>query len=295
MTLNASVVRPLIFVACAAVCALTILACCCGGGGGGGGSWDTTDLTTDSGSDSKKVHALGEVVTIKKHRVAMHEAKFTEQGMVAGFTMANDGTESIEVSTIIGWEARNSDGTTLDQDFFACDTGLGGTLMPGELLKGNVCWDGAKPGLKITYTPDLFGDKVVWEIAEAGTADPGITANASAAPASKAVGEAVILNDQNITLNSATIKSKKLTANFLIVNTGSTDISVSGMMGFEARTPDGTTLEQDFFNCKSDLSGTVMPGDKLKGNICWTNAVEGTKIYYTPSLFGGTTITWVVP
>ena len=84
------------------------------------------------------------------------------------------------------------------------------------------------------------------------------------------IGDVVRTGTQYITLNSAQITGNLLRkANFTIENKGTDSLAVSSIMSFEAKSSDGTKLDQDIMDCPSgSLDGTVLAGDKLKGNIC---------------------------
>jgi hypothetical protein len=67
------------------------------------------------------------------------------------------------------------------------------------------------------------------------------------------------------------------------------------MLSFTAKDSEGTKLEQEIFDCGSGLDGKVLPGDKLKGNICWSGATTNTvKIYYEAELFSSGAVVWEV-
>jgi hypothetical protein len=110
------------------------------------------------------------------------------------------------------------------------------------------------------------------------------------------IGDVVAVGTQTITLNSAKVTASEVQANFTVENTGTSSLVVSSIASFEAKTSDGTKLDQDMMGCSSgSMDGTVLAGDKLKGDICWTGAITNSvKIYYTPELFGGTVIVWEV-
>ena len=109
------------------------------------------------------------------------------------------------------------------------------------------------------------------------------------------VGDIIEVGEHTIVLNSATIKGDVLQANFTIENTGAEDLNVSSLMSFEAKDSEGTKLEQDIFDCGSALGGKVLPGDKLKGNICWKGAATDIiKIYYEADLFSKGAVVWEV-
>jgi len=111
------------------------------------------------------------------------------------------------------------------------------------------------------------------------------------------MGDIIQAGTSTITLNSASIQGNTLHANFTIENKGSSEITISSLLLFSARNSDGTALEIDIFNCESgSLDVTVLAGDKLKGNICWTGVVSNSvKIYYDSSLFtSGGTVVWEI-
>ena len=108
------------------------------------------------------------------------------------------------------------------------------------------------------------------------------------------VGDIIALPSQIIVLTGAEYKGNLLVADFSIGNTSNEFLNVSSLVSFSARSADGTTLEQEWFDCGSSLDGEVAPGDKLKGKICWKNAVPGTKIYYEANLFSSGAVIWEV-
>ncbi len=109
------------------------------------------------------------------------------------------------------------------------------------------------------------------------------------------VGDVIQAKDHTIVLNSAEITGDKLKANFTIENKGSSDLGVSSMLSFSAKDSEGTKLEPDIFDCGSSLDGKILPGDKLKGDICWEGATnKPIKIYYESSLLGQGAIVWEI-
>ena len=130
---------------------------------------------------------------------------------------------------------------------------------------------------------------------QVGTSAPAAT---SAPPPAQIyhVGDVIQMNDHTIVLNSAQIVGSVLQANFTVDNTGAQDVNVSSIFSFDARLPDGTKLEQELYNCPAGhFDGKVLPGDKLKGNICWKGvATDAVKIYYTPNLFGSGATVWEI-
>lgn len=114
----------------------------------------------------------------------------------------------------------------------------------------------------------------------------------AATPTIYKVGDVVQVKDHTITLNSADASGGVLTANFTVENVGNKEIIMSSLMDFSARGPDGSKL--GIAICDGpQLDGKVLPGDKLRADLCWkAQAQMGVKIYYEPSLFGRGAIVW---
>ena len=128
--------------------------------------------------------------------------------------------------------------------------------------------------------------------------ETGKGSSATSAPAKLEVfqvGDVIEVGTHTIVLNSAKFYGAVLQANFTIENKGSEDLNVSSLMSFEEKDSEGSKLEQEIFDCSSGLDGKVLPGDKLKGNICWSGATTGPiKIYYSAELFSSGAVVWEV-
>ena len=110
------------------------------------------------------------------------------------------------------------------------------------------------------------------------------------------VGDIVKTSDQTIVLNNYEFQGNRIIANFTIENLGTDDATISTMLDFTARDQDGSDLELDIFDCSPDLGGTLLPGDKMKGNVCFedTQNVTKVRIYYEAELFGSGAVVWEV-
>jgi hypothetical protein len=109
------------------------------------------------------------------------------------------------------------------------------------------------------------------------------------------IGDVIQVGDQTIVLNSAEFQGDTLHANFTIENKGSSDLNVSSLISFTAKDSEGSKLDQEIMDCSPGLDGKVLPGDKLKGNICWSGATTATvKIYYEAALFSSGAVVWEV-
>ena len=67
------------------------------------------------------------------------------------------------------------------------------------------------------------------------------------------------------------------------------------MMSFEAKDTRAPNWDQEIFDCGSSLDGSVLPGDKLKGDVCWSGAAADViKILLQSDLFGSGAVVWEV-
>ena len=128
-----------------------------------------------------------------------------------------------------------------------------------------------------------------------GTTSPG-SSTPSAKVQTYAVGDVVQAQDHTIVLNTANIQGSILKANFTIENKGSKDLNVSSLLSFTAKDSEGSKLEMEIMDCgPSSLDGTVLPGDKLKGTVCWSGATtKPVKIYYAANFLGSGAIVWEI-
>jgi len=262
------------------------------------GTAEPLDTATDSAPDGE-VYKVGDLVQVGEHTIRLNSIEYRGEMLVANFLIENHGDADVNVSSMLSFSAKRDDGTKLDQAIFDCDAaGLDGNILPGDRLRGSICWSGASPedGIKVYYEASLFGrGAVVWETV-AATSEPDISADAELKTEVFAAGDIVEVNGQTIVLNAVTWRDDVLQANFTIENQGDAEVAISSMASFYARGRDGSTLEQDIFDCGSSLDGKVLPGDKLRGDICWSGARagDGIKLYYKAYMFGQGAVVWRV-
>jgi len=109
------------------------------------------------------------------------------------------------------------------------------------------------------------------------------------------VGDVIEIKGRTIVLNSAKLSGKILQANFTIENKGDSEFTISTMASFNARDSEGTKLSEDIFDCGPSLGGTILAGDKSKGNVCYEITGNAPyKIYYEATLFGSGAVVWLV-
>lgn len=258
------------------------------------------ELEADTDSTSKVViFELGEIIEVQDHTIRLNSLEYDGNSLVANFTVENHNDEDVNISSMLLFTAKRSDGTKLEQEVFECESpGFDGKILPGDRLRGNICWSDASPEdeIKIYYEASVFGEgAIVWEAIE-GLAEPIEYTDAKLKVDVYQVGDIIEVNGQVIVLNEYEFIGDVLKANFTIENQGSEDINVSSLISFYARIRDGATLEQEYFDCGSSLDGTVIVGDKLTGDICWKNAnpEDGIKLYYEAEVFGEGAVVWFV-
>lgn len=258
-----------------------------------------TSETQETESSARSIFEVGDLIDVEEHTIRLNSIEYKGTTLVANFSVENNGDSDISISSMLAFSAKKEDGTKLDQEIFDCEaSGLDGSVIVGDRLRGSICWSEANPddGIKIYYEASMFGEgAVVWETV-AAVSEPEINSDAELKVDVFKTGDVIQVNNHSIVLNEITFEGDVLMANFTIENQGDSDISVSSMLSFYARTRDGSELEQDIFACGSSLNGDVLPSDKLKGDICWSgaNVADGIKIYYEADLFGQGAVVWVV-
>ena len=124
-----------------------------------------SEAKSEESAPKLETFEVGDIIKVQEHIIVLNSAKFSGGKLTANFTIENKGDDDVIVSTMLDFEARSDDGTTLDEAIFDCDSGLGGTVLPGDKMRGNICWKNAKPPCKIYYTAELFGSgAVVWQV-----------------------------------------------------------------------------------------------------------------------------------
>ena len=157
-----SIVIPLL-----ALTALIVASLACGGSNNTGEKVDEEVAAPTSVPAQVEVFKVGDVIQVKDHTIVLNNTTFTGSILQANFTIENKGAEEMNVSSW-GFDARDSEGTNLDEAIFDCGASLGGKILTGDKLRGNICWKEATSlPIKIYYEAELFGSgAVVWQIDE---------------------------------------------------------------------------------------------------------------------------------
>jgi len=150
-----------------AIVVLVLAALACGG--------DNTGEKVDereaapTATPGVETYGVGDVIQLKDHTIVLNEATIQGGALQANFTIENIGTDDLAVSSMLSFEAKLDDGTKLDQAIFDCpSSGLDGSVLSGDKLKGWICWSGASSSpVKIYYRASLLGSgAIVWEVAK---------------------------------------------------------------------------------------------------------------------------------
>lgn len=259
---------------------------------------DDTGIEVEEDESSYEVFGVGDLVEVKDHVVRLNSVKYTDTNiLIANFTFENQGSSDLNLSSIMSFTAKKEDGTQLEQEIFDCGSGFDGKVIPGDLVKGEICWSGAKPedNIKIYYEPNLLSSGAVVWMADEGEAEPLDPQTDSSQIETYQVGDLIEGNQHMIRLNSIEYQNSVLKANFTVENQADSDLDMSSMLSFVAKKKDGTKLEQNVMDCgPSSLDGKVLPGDRLRGSICWSSAdpTDEIKIYYEENIFGEGAIVW---
>ena len=267
--------------------------------------WNATEGTAEeieSSSDlasQRELFQVGDWIEVQDHNIRLNSIEYNNGLLAADFFFENTGNSDLDLSSMLSFEAKNADGIKLESEIFDCgESSIDGKVLAGDRLRGTICWSGAaeEDGINIYYEADLFGEgAIVWE-ANTGVADPLELNDAQLQVALYQVGDLIETNEHTVMLNSAEFQGEMLKANITLENTGSEDLNVSSMLSFYARNHAGYELETELFDCGTSLNGTVIPGDKLTGDICWLGAhpEDGIKLYYEPELFSDGAIVWPI-
>lgn len=107
----------------------------------------------------------GDAIAHKGVVIKLTSAKLDNNTLTASFVVYNGGQKDVALSSLVSFEAKDSEGTKGKYKLQLEGTPLDGKLVPGDTLKGDLSWEfqsGAKD-IKVYFTEALFvGDTLVW-------------------------------------------------------------------------------------------------------------------------------------
>jgi len=152
-----------------ALVVLILVTLACGSSNSGQKVGEATTTSPNSAPAQVTTYKVGDVVQVGDGTIVLNSAVLQGGKLQANFTIENKGATDMNVSSMLSFTAKDSDGTKLESNFMDCgSSSLDGKILPNDKLKGDVCWQGAKTNsVKIYYEAELFGSgAVVWEITQ---------------------------------------------------------------------------------------------------------------------------------
>lgn len=144
---------------------LSVLAC----GSTNSGVQVATIQVNSSSSAQYQTYNIGDVVQIRDQTIVMNSAAVEGGILRANFTIENKGNTSTTISSLLSFEAKDSDGSKLEQEIFDCgSSSLDGDILPGDKLKGDICWKATTAApFKIYYQANVFSSgAIVWIVGQ---------------------------------------------------------------------------------------------------------------------------------
>lgn len=118
------------------------------------------DSSSSSTSDEKQTENKNTINT-GDSLMTLVDTNYSGTTLVVTLLFENISNQNITISEF-DFEAKDGNYEKLNIDWFDCPgSSLSGTLVPGDKLKGNICFENAKTTpIKISYQPNLFSDQV---------------------------------------------------------------------------------------------------------------------------------------
>ena len=275
------------------------------------------------------LHSLGQQVNLKGMSLVLIGVDYTQSQLQVTFAAKNSGSEPTSAN-FVDFSAYGADGKELKYD--ACFTTInksqpdyavpsfGGSLQPGENLRGTICWKSANPkseplvaqtGIKVSYTPEGGAKPAgTWDVSSAGKVDaPTELALSDFATPPNKQGEAVKLKDVTITFDGVTFqgvgqdKTRVVMAHFTLENKGASAYKFGDFLSysFSIKLADGSPLSTDFttVGCQNTASKVeILPVHKRSFTLCFvdpgTSSLHpGSLVIFFPNPDEGNKVIWV--
>jgi hypothetical protein len=112
------------------------------------------------------IYVVGDIIELQDHTITLNSIEINGNILKANFTIENTGSQDVNVSSMLSFYAKDSDGVKLEEDYFNCgSSSLDGTVIPGDKLKGDICFKlGDNKDIRFYYENNIFGyGAVVWK------------------------------------------------------------------------------------------------------------------------------------
>jgi len=274
------------------------------------------------------LHSLGQLVKLQNLTLALIGVDYTQTQLQVTFAAKNTGS-GVTSANFIDFSARAADGTELKPD--ACFTpstkgppdyalpSFGGSLQPGENLRGTICWKSADPktspipktGIQVSFTPEGSAKTAgTWDVSGVGNVEaPALLAVSEFATPPHTQGDGVPLKDIVITFEGVTFqgvgqdKTRVDLAHFTLENKGSGSYKFGNFLStsFSLKRPDGSPLTIDFttIGCQNSTMNVVIPAaQKRSFTLCFVNPgtsdlAQGSLVTFFPNPDQGDWVFWV--
>lgn len=118
-------------------------------------------------STPPEIYGKFDIVVLLDRSITLNEATASGGVLKAVFTIENYSQKTINVSSLLEWSARNSDGENLEINLFDCNgPSLDGAILPNDKLKGEICYTiSGSPPFRIYYNHDFISSHIlVWQV-----------------------------------------------------------------------------------------------------------------------------------
>jgi hypothetical protein len=275
------------------------------------------------------LHSLGQLVKLNGLSLVLTGVDYTQSQLQVTFAAKNFGSDIVS-AFFIDFSASAADGTKLKSDAcFITDSNshpdyavpsFGGSLQPGENLKGTICWKSVAPngeplvaqtGITVAYTPEGSAKPVgSWDVSNAGKVDAPVELALSdfATPPYKQA-EAVKLKDITVSFDGITFqavgqdKTRVVLAHFTFENNSSATYKFGIFLSysFSIKLADGSPLGTDFttVGCQNTASNVViLPAQKQTYTLCFvdpgtTSLAPGSLVIFFPNPDEGNKVFWM--
>ena len=275
------------------------------------------------------IHSLGQLVKLNGLSLVLIGVDYTQSQLQVTIAAKNFGSASISAN-FIDFSAIAADGTNLRTDAcFITDSNshpdyavpsFGGSLQPGENLKGTICWKSAAPngaalaaqtGITVTYTPEGSPKPAgTWDVSNPGKVEApvGLASSDFATPPYKPA-QSVKLKDITVTFDGITFqgvdqdKTRVVLAHFTFENNGAASYKFGAFLSysFSVKLADGSPLGTDFttVGCQNTASNVeILPAQKRSYTVCFvdpgtTALAPGSLVIFSPDPGDGNKVFWV--
>ena len=244
-----------------------------------------------------KIYSIGETVAIGNQEIMVTSVDVSSNHTRFHLAVRNTSNEKVVyISAPADFYAKKTDGTKVSITYDNCGKSLEGYLLPGDMLQGELCYPSGEP-LRLTYNSAAAIDSLVgWEINGSQNVDlPPWSRNLSwdIYGPDTTVEVGLGNNQQTVRMEQYTLSDGSLQATIAITNTSETSMSISSLLNFGARNPDGTNLDYNIL-CGGTLDGEIPAGQTLRGKVCFNDAQSGATIYYLYDVFGPGIVVWEI-